>query len=100
MTDDELSKIVQQYPALFSYNIDNNLEPKLNFYINALGDENEALALVTRIPALFGYSLENRLKPRLQEALDVGMQIDSKCLNTMMINTNEKWKKRLSKERC
>ena len=70
LTDDELSKIVEQYPALFSYNIDNNLEPKLNFNINAsLGDENEALALVAHTCFVW-YSLENRLKPRLQEALD------------------------------
>ena len=95
LTDDELSKIIQTQPALFGYNIPNNLEPTLNFYIDALGDENEALALVTGDPHSFTYSLEKRLKPRLTQALDVGMVVDYSCVYHMMKCTNEQWSRKV-----
>ena len=74
------------------------VEPTLNFYIDAMGDESEALALVTRDPRSLSRSLEKRLKPRLQEAQDAGMIIDSKFLNSMMAYTEDGWNKRLLKE--
>ena len=97
LTDEELSKMIQQYPALLGCNIDSNLEPTLDFYIDALGDENQALALVTRNPSSFAYSLENRLKPRLKQAFDTGMVVDSKLLRLMMVYTNDKWNRKVTK---
>ena len=85
-------------PPLFCCNIDTNLEPTLNFYIDALGDENKALNLIIRIPASLGYSVENRLKPRLEEAKEAGMIIDSTCLSAMMAMTNDQWAKKMLKE--
>ena len=85
-------------PSLLGCNIDTNIEPTINFYINALGDERKALALVTHNPSSFGYSLEKRLKPRLQEAQEAGMIIDSKFLNSMIMYTEDGWNKRLLKE--
>ena len=99
LTDEELSKIIQQLPPLLGCNIETNIEPTLNFYINALGDESEALTFVIRDPSSFGRSLEKRLKPRLQEAQDAGMIVNSKCLKLMMKYTDNEWAKKMLKER-
>ena len=85
-------------PALFSYNIETNIEPTINFYIDALRDESKALAFVIRDPSLLSRSLEKRLKPRLEEAKDAGMIIDSKFLNFIIYRTEDQWAKKLLKE--
>ena len=72
------------------------LEPTLNFYIDALGDDSQALALVKRRPSAFTVSLENRLTPRLKQAIDVGMVVDSKLLSLMMVFTDEQWNKKVA----
>ena len=89
--------MMQKHPPLFGYNIDTNLEPTLDFYIDTLGDKSEALALVTRNPVAFGVSLEKRLKPRLKEAQNAGMSINTKLMNLIMVYTKEKWDKKASK---
>ena len=86
--------MMQRSPGLLSCSIDRNLEPTLNFYIDALGKDH-ALAFVTRIPASLSYSLEKRLKPRLKQALDVGMVVDSKLVSLIMFYTNEKWDRKV-----
>ena len=98
LSDEELSKMIQQYPTLLSFSIENNLEPTFNFYIDALGNEGEALAFVTRDPSAFSRSLENRLKPRLKQALDTGMVIDSKLMRVIMVYPNDQWDKKITKE--
>ena len=85
-------------PPLLSSNIASNLEPTINFYINALGDKSKALDLVIRIPASLTYSLEKRLKPRLEEAKEAGMIVDSTCLNYIMVYTEHQWAKKMLKE--
>ena len=74
------------------------MDPTINFYIDALGDESTALAFVIRNPSSLSRSLEKRLKPRLQEAQEAGMIIDSKFLNSMIMYTEDGWNKRLLKE--
>mmetsp|Transcript_37276 Transcript_37276/g.63446 ORF Transcript_37276/g.63446 Transcript_37276/m.63446 type:complete len:146 (+) Transcript_37276:156-593(+) len=93
LTDDELSNLMRRFPPLFSYSVDVNIEPTMNFFIDALGDEDEALALLIRVPNLFSYSLEKRLKPRLKEAMDVGMVIDTACLSRIGTYTESQWQK-------
>ena len=85
-------------PTLLGYNIDTNLDPTINFYIDALGDESKALDLILRIPASLTYSLEKRLKPRLEEAIDVGMIVNSTCLRYIMVYTDSQWAKKMLKE--
>ena len=98
LTDDELSKLIQKLPPLLGCNINTNLEPTINFYIDALGDESKALAFVIRDPSSLSRSLEKRLKPRLEEARDAGMIIDSTCLNSIMVRTEDQWAKKMLKE--
>ena len=57
-----------------------------------MGDENKALDLIIRIPAS---SLEKRLKPRLEEAIDAGMIVNSKCLQLIMKYTDNEWAKKM-----
>lgn len=97
-----------------SCNIESNLEPTLNFYVNAMtmatmgeeeGEKNEkkkkkkkqeVLELLVNNPSLFHYSLENRLKPRLEEARDIGMDIDSTAsLRKLGQYTDDEWYKML-----
>jgi len=98
LSDEELSKMIQQYPTLLSFSIENNLEPTFNFYIDALGNEGEALVFVTRDPSAFSRSLENRLKPRLKQALDTGMVIDSKLMRVIMVYPNDQWNGKVTRE--
>ena len=91
LEDAAVSKLVQQHPAIFGYNVQTNLEPTLNFYIDALGKEGKILAMVAKDPSLFSFSLEKRLKPRLEEARDAGIFIDSGCLQRIAKYTNDKW---------
>lgn len=91
LTDDELSIFVKRFPPLLGYSVENNLEPTLNFYVDAFGDEEEALALIKQNPSFFGRSLENRLKPRLEEAREAGLVIDAKCLKSVAYHPEKKW---------
>mgnify|MGYP000079564902 CR=1 FL=1 len=71
--------------------IDENLAPSMKFYIDALGDEGEAVALLKQRPVLFFYSLEHRLKPRLREARNAGLTIDSVLLKQLGGLTEKQW---------
>ncbi|KAL7547705.1 hypothetical protein ACHAWF_010983 [Thalassiosira exigua] len=82
-------------PELLGYNVDTNLEPKLNFFIGALGSETEALTLVQQHPRMCGSSLEKRLKPRLEQAREAGIVIDTRCLRRIAMMTNDGWSKSL-----
>ena len=94
LDDAALSNMIQQFPTFFNCNVDTNLKPTLDFYIDALG-EKQALALVVDRPSLFSYSLEKRLKPRLEDAREAGIVIDSACLKRIAKCTNEEWSKSL-----
>ena len=85
------SIMIQKFPALLGYSIDANLRPTLNFYVDALGVEEEVLDMLSLDPSLFGYSLKNRLKPRLEEAQDAGVTIDSGCLKRIAKYTTKQW---------
>ena len=78
-------------PPLLCCNIDTNLNPTLEFYIDALESENLALSMVIHNPLLLGYSLKNRLKPRLEEARAAGIAINSACLKRIATYTEDKW---------
>merc|ERR1712032_778333 len=46
LEDAAVSKLVQQHPSIFGHNVQTNLEPTLNFYVDALGEEGKILAMV------------------------------------------------------
>jgi len=92
LTGDDLSKFILKAPSILNCNIESNLDLTLDFYIDALGDEREAVRLVTNNPSLLAYSLEKRLKPRLQETRDAGILIDAGCLRRIGQYTDDYWK--------
>jgi len=74
---------------LFSYSIESNLEPKLEFFIDVLGEE--AMVLVEHNPSLLGYSLKNRLKPRYRDAQGYGLKLDAGLMRRMGQYTDKQW---------
>ena len=80
----ELRGIVVAYPQLLGLSLENNLKPKIRFFLGQNNDETdddtcydisvscgltkeELKEFVLYQPALLAYSLEGRLKPRIQE---------------------------------
>lgn len=96
LSNSAVSDMIQKCPSILGYNVDTNLGPTLNFYIDALGDEGEALALVTQYPNLLSYSLEKRLKTRLEQAQDTGSMIDANFLQRIAGYTSDKWQRSLT----
>jgi len=52
--------------------VEKNLEPKVNYLRDRLGQEELSSALL-RLPPLLGYSLEKRIRPRLELILEAGV---------------------------
>jgi mTERF domain-containing protein len=67
-----LRKLIVGMPNLLYLNIENNLEPKVEYLRSRLGSEGLTRAL-DRLPMLLAYSLEKRIKPRLEMILDAGV---------------------------
>ena len=63
------NKVFERVPQLFSYSIENNLEPKVE-YINDLGLSNKVFE---RFPQLFNLSIENNLEPKVEYINDLGL---------------------------
>ena len=91
--------MVYGFPPILSYSMKDNIEPKLAFYANALGGENEAIYAVVNDPRLFSYSLEGRLKPRLKEASELGMVVDILLLSHLAKYTDVKWGNKIENHR-
>jgi len=60
--------LIAGLPTLLALSIDNNLEPKVDYLRERLGQEELSNALL-RMPALLGYSLKNRIRSRLEKIL-------------------------------
>jgi hypothetical protein len=76
-TDDpDILSIVQMLltglPTLLACSVDKNLEPKVDYLRERLGQEELSSALL-RLPPLLGYSLEKRIRPRLEQLLEAGI---------------------------
>lgn len=87
----ELSNFILKSPSILNCNVESNLQPTLQFFIDALGNEREAVRLVINNPSLLEYSLEKRLKPRLKETREAGIKIDAGCLRRMGQYTEDCW---------
>ena len=87
------AKMVKQLPNIFGYNVDSNLKPTLNFYIDALEDKQRAFALVINSPNLFNFSCKKHMNPWLEDSQDPGIVINSGYLSLIALYTNDKWEK-------
>ena len=70
----DLKDLLLRYPNLFTYSIQNNLEPKREFYSSLVGKAVAKEAMLERLE-LFSVSLKTRLKPRLAELEERGDKV-------------------------
>jgi mTERF domain-containing protein len=100
----ELRGIVVSYPQLLGLSLENNLKPKMGFFLGndekgAVCDDvdfdcgmtrKELKEFVIYQPALLAYSLEGRLKPRIQQMDELGVLFQY-CPKNIMSYTDEKF---------
>ena len=91
LVDQDLADFVLKSPSILNLTCQ-NLDSTLQFFIDALGNERDAVRLVTNNPSLLAYSLERRLKPRLQETRDLCLQVDASCLRRIGQYSDDYWK--------
>ncbi|KAK4726063.1 hypothetical protein R3W88_030980 [Solanum pinnatisectum] len=72
----------RRFPSLFCYNIEENLEPKFDYFVVEMGREMKELNV---FPQYFSFSLENRIKPRHMMCVEKGV-----CLSLpVMLKSHE-----------
>jgi mTERF domain-containing protein len=93
LDDDALKDLILKSPPLFGYPTD-NIEEKLQFYSNLIG-EREAKRLVVKSSNLLRQSLEKRLKPRLEEVEKSGAKVrwNETLIRRLAIRTNDQWER-------
>nr|XP_016435708.1 PREDICTED: uncharacterized protein LOC107761928 [Nicotiana tabacum] len=72
----------RRFPSLFCYSIEDNLEPKFDYFVVEMGRE---LKELTVFPQYFSFSLEKRIKPRHRMCVEKGV-----CLSLpVMLKSHE-----------
>ena len=64
--------LITGLPSVVNLNVQNTLQPKVEYLRERLGQEELSNALL-RLPVLLGYSLDKRIKPRLEQMLAAGV---------------------------
>ncbi|XP_057537320.1 transcription termination factor MTEF1, chloroplastic [Amaranthus tricolor] len=88
---EEVIGMVLRCPALFTFSIDNNFKPKIEYF---LGEMKGKLKDLKEFPQYFAFSLENRIKPRHLEVLQSGLKLP---LSVMLKSTDEEFMRLLKK---
>ncbi|XVF02122.1 hypothetical protein REPUB_Repub04eG0148800 [Reevesia pubescens] len=60
----------RRFPQLFNYSVEENYEPKLNYFVVEMGRD---LREIKEFPQYFSFSLEKRIKPRHQCCVEKGV---------------------------
>mmetsp|Transcript_20988 Transcript_20988/g.31655 ORF Transcript_20988/g.31655 Transcript_20988/m.31655 type:complete len:90 (-) Transcript_20988:110-379(-) len=87
-------------PSMLGFNIERNLQPTLDFYIQTYGDKDSAITNLQANPRFLAASLEKRLKPRRNEAKKAGISINASCVRRIATDTNEKWNIFIALNKC
>ncbi|XP_050230539.1 transcription termination factor MTEF1, chloroplastic [Mercurialis annua] len=66
----EAVSMFRRFPPLFNYSVNDNFEPKLNYFVVEMGRD---LKELREFPQYFSFSLENRIKPRHQCCVERGL---------------------------
>ncbi|KAI5674424.1 hypothetical protein M9H77_14788 [Catharanthus roseus] len=66
----EAISMFRRFPSLFCYSIEENFEPKFNYFVVEMGRE---LRELVTFPQYFSFSLENRIKPRHKICVERGV---------------------------
>lgn len=82
---DEVVRMVLRCPALFTFSIEKNFKPKLEFF---QGEMHGKLGELKDFPQYFAFSLEKRIKPRHAEVMRSGVRLP---LPVMLKSTDEEF---------
>ncbi|XP_061350440.1 transcription termination factor MTEF1, chloroplastic [Gastrolobium bilobum] len=82
---EEARSMVLRHPPLFTFSIENNFQPKFEYFAGEMGRKLEELK---EFPQYFAFSLENRIKPRHMEVLQSGINLP---LSMMLKSTDEEF---------
>jgi len=82
--------VIVQCKSLFDLSIANNLDPTLEFFKECIGEE-QAVNLLRKNPKFLTVSLEKRLKPRWEQAQQAGIKLDVRCIQRIVLYTEERW---------
>ncbi|XP_017420828.2 transcription termination factor MTEF1, chloroplastic [Vigna angularis] len=93
LSKDEIRNMVLRCPALLTFSIENNFQPKYDYFAGEMGRKVEELK---EFPQYFAFSLENRIKPRHTEVVQSGITLP---LSVMLKSTDEEFRE-LLKQGC
>ena len=77
--------MVRRCPALFTFSVERNFKPKLDYLI---GEMRRKVEEVREFPQYFAFSLDKRIKPRHEEVVKRGMEV---ALPLMLKSTDEEF---------
>lgn len=83
---EETKDMVLRCPALLTFSIDNNFQPKFEYFSGEMGRKLEELK---EFPQYFAFSLENRIKPRHMEVVQSGINMP---LSLMLKSTDDEFR--------
>lgn len=81
--------MLRHFPALFCYSIEENFEPKFEYFVFEMGRE---LKELREFPQYFSFSLEKRIKPRHQTCVELGVCLP---LHALLKGNDKKFFRRL-----
>lgn len=81
--------MVLRCPTLFTFSIENNFKPKLDYFMSGIKGKLENLK---EFPQYFAFSLEKRIKPRHLESMERGLELP---LSLMLKSTDEEFEQLL-----
>ncbi|CAN6996146.1 unnamed protein product [Brassica rapa subsp. trilocularis] len=84
-TRSEAIGMILRCPALFTFSIENNFKPKLDYFMCEIKGKLENLK---EFPQYFAFSLEKRIKPRHLESIERGLELP---LPLMLKSTDEEF---------
>lgn len=82
--------MILRCPALFTFSIENNFKPKLDYFMSEIKGKLENLK---EFPQYFAFSLEKRIKPRHLESMERGLELP---LSLMLKSTDEEFEQLLT----
>ncbi|XP_074269596.1 transcription termination factor MTEF1, chloroplastic [Silene latifolia] len=88
---DEAIGMVLRCPSLFTFSIENNFKPKLEYFVGEMKGDLEELK---EFPQYFAFSLEKRIMPRYLEVMQSGVDVP---LSLMLKSTDDEFNQLIGK---
>jgi mTERF len=72
---EDVRHITLRYPSMFNLDVQANLGPKIELFVNAFtGTRADVRKVLLTSPQILGYSVDNRIVPRLKAMQEAGIQ--------------------------